>query len=246
MVLCSPYSNGGCILSKTFTNTTTDLEKPSGVSLFGLGVAVSPNGTVVAALSRGTGNMLNLHFITNEVMSASFSIPMDGKVTLRRKTPFLHFSDERHLYMGLPEISKIFVYKNTVNGWIMMKVYDMPMSAMASMGADFVVVTEDGRVQIVDKNFVQKGDEIVPRSIVNGKFTEVAAGANWFAVMEESADRRRLHVYTTKGSRFMRGLLFLVLSFAFMIIILYVRVNSDMGQILGRLKKKSGREAKSV
>ena len=243
VVACSPFSQRDCIITD-LRNSTSTLRADDDILTFGLGVGVSPNGTVSAVLSRNTRDSIVQFFKKDGTLMGSAKVGVD--IDLRDRRPVLHFRDERHLYVAVPSAQKLFMFKLTVNGWILMEYREHSFTAFASLGnRGFVTVTTDGRIVIMDKNFVARTEEIVPRSLNGGKFVEIAAGDDWFAVLEEASNRRRLHIYSMKGSRMIRGVLWFVGTCGVVMFVMFARGQVD-GARLSRSKSKRDLEIKSV
>lgn len=241
-IACSPYSEKYCIVIKK--NISTILKTKESTKYFGLGVAISPNGSVIATLSSGANNYALLHFYDEDLnVISSFSIPHDPELTPRSSQVYLYFRDERHIIVGFFNMSHVHVYKNTVNGWLLDQTYNLPITAMAPIDDNLATLTIDGRVQVFDHSFVSRGEEIVPRSMLGSKFTSIAAGRGWFAVLEESQNKRKIHVYSTIRHPIWRtlGLFTVLILIAFVSV--FIKVKVDMGRLLNRvLKKKDSKQ----
>ena len=243
VVACSPLSSCKCLVTD-LKNRTWDLKADSDIRMFGLGVAVSPNGTVVAVLSRDSRDSVIQFFKNDGTELARLKVGVD--IDPRSASPILHFRDERHLYLALPSAQKMFMFKVTVNGWILMEYKERNFISVAPTGdRGLISVTTDGRVTLLDKDFDVRWEEIVPRSVNGGRFVDIAAGDDWFAVLEESSNKRRLHVYSMKGSRLLRGIFWFIGSCAVVLLVMFTRGHIDASR-LPRSKSKRNLETKSV
>ena len=208
VVACSPFSADSCLFIEN-TNTTRKIEKPTGLSYFGLSVTVSPNGQNFAILSSDDNGhaVLKIYNSKDFTVEQTFTIPHTAPLTPKEREPFLKFKDDRQITLAFIDIGKIFQYKSTVNGWISVRPSEVSCTAIYHFGRNnnnFVTLTKDGLVNLKDENFNEMGEYVVQRSIQNSEFTDIVAGDDWFAVLEESEFGRTLHIVSTAKPWYIR------------------------------------------
>jgi hypothetical protein len=243
LVFCSPFSSLTCLLTNGFTNATRKLENPTdNLQLFGLGIAVSPNGSTIAIAARDIENRAVLQlFEANGRLVESFTIPHESPLSCRSKSPFLYFIDERNVVLGLPEISRVFIYRNSMNRWTLLRHAQMPFESISPFGqSQFVTITRHGRVQIFDKWFALRAEAIVSKTINDGQFVSVAGGGNWAAIIEEAANERKLHFYSTKGSVWWRGAIWFAVFLALALLMYYLSATYELGKLFTKAHRKKG------
>jgi hypothetical protein len=250
LAFCSPFGTMDCMVTNGFTNLSRKLQNPDDqVTLFALAVGVSPNGSSLATVSRHRSGAVLQIFGADGGLIESFTIPHEGELTTRSKSPFLHFTDERNILLGLPEISRVLAYRWMGNKWIVLRDSAIQFSVISSFGAKQVItLTADGKLQLFDKSMTFKGEQIVGKTLNGGKFVGIAGGTIWVVLVEETADDRRVHFYSTQGSAAWRGVLWFV-GFLVLAALMYAaHATWDFGRLFSKASKKKGprREIKYV
>ena len=196
-IACSPLSDDCIIVTG---NQTQHLKKSSEIRHFALSAAISPNGTSIATLSSLHESKIVLEIYNQKASKITeFKMPCDIILNPRSKPPFLYFKDEKHLILVLFQQGTVITYKLTVNGWILDHTTNLQITSIAPFKNGFLTLTSDGRVQYFDDTFTMNGEEMVPRIIADSSFEQITAGTDWFAVLEDSIYRRKLHIYTTRS-----------------------------------------------
>jgi hypothetical protein len=171
---------------------------------------------------------------------AVFDIP-NYPVSARSKPPFLHFHNERNLVVGIPELAKMFHYRNTVNGWQLIRFLDIEFEALSDFGVNqFVALAADGKLNIIEKVFTQRNLQIIPRTLNGSRFVAVAGGGRWVAILEQSEGQRRLHIYSNEASPAWRGVAWFAAFLMLAILIVLIRGRIDCGKLWSRVNKKKG------
>ena len=242
IILCSPFSTDNCII---LNNGTLKLKSPSGLTLFGLSIAISPNGNFIAILSKGTEGYIDLHFYNNNLeILTSFLIPHLKNINLKENSPFLNFKDDKHLILVIYSIQKILIYKNTINGWLPEQPIEILFNSFSFFNNFYLTLTKDGILQLLDNNFIKKFEEIIPKNIINSKFINIIGGFKWFAVLEESDLERSIHIYKNIQSNIIKLLYIFIYIILFFIFYFLIKFKFDFLKIL-KLKNNNNR-AKQV
>ncbi|KAH0794054.1 hypothetical protein GPJ56_001932 [Histomonas meleagridis] len=243
VIACTPLSSSDCLLIEG--RKIRALNAPVSTNLFGLSVAVSPNSSHICTISSSVeGNSL-LHFFNNQGnLIATFTLPHNPPLTARSYPPFIQFLDEKHVIVSFFDVSKILLYKNTNNGWVLVQTHDTDAKSMSLIGKNIVSLSRDGKVQILNKDFDVLNQEIVPKTFQKSAFTKVTGGSDWFAVLEESPEKRRIHIYTMRMNPFVKGTGIFILFLVIVAVYIFLRTKLDFSRFINRLERR--RNAKQI
>lgn len=220
------------------------LKIPERVELFGLSVCVSGNGSVIAVISKLKGFDDNLvlslfdRWLNKEIKK--FIIPLNGrKISVRESCISMMFLDEKHLLLGLSDKDKIMMYKKTTgNDWVLSNSLNINILSMGKIDNNIIVNTKDGTVKIIDKNFVIKNQIKLTKTINNGTFTKITGGKDWFAILEESSDERKIHIYTVRIPSFIKCFGIFLLFVLLVVFYIFIRSKIDFSRIISKLQKR--------
>lgn len=241
-ILCSPFSSSDCIILTE--NNITKLHSPSSsIDLFGHGVAVSKNGSIIITISRDieSGNAIVNFFSNTSSKITSFTVPHSPAITSRTKQPIIQFLNERQVGIVFPEIHKFIIYKySSFDGWSVMKELETPIESFTQIDQNIISVTSEGTVIFYDRlSYITREEIIVPKQIQkNGKFTKITSGKDWFAILEESPDQRVIHVYTSRHSPLLRGIAIFVIISLITIIGIVLKENINVNKVMKKINRK--------
>lgn len=209
VVACSPLENKGCIVKN---GTQRKLNSPENTVLFGIAVSASPSGRYFATMSRDMSRPVSIHIYNSLLeVESSFKVVHNPQIDLQQMKPYLHFDNDKYIIAGFPEIGKIFIYKRSTAGWVTERPADIEMTSMSKMGMNFVVLTNNGQVKILNNLFNVVSTLDVQRSIRNSNFTKITGGDSWIAILEEDGNERTLHIYSTKSPNYIHALIIVAL-----------------------------------
>lgn len=241
-VLCSPYSASDCIIMSE--NNITKLKKPSeSIDLFGYGVAVSKNGSIIVTTSRNitNGNIIVNFFSSLNNEYFTFEVHHNPPITSRSKHPNIQFLNDKQVGILFPEINKFLIYKySTIYGWTLFKTLDIQMESFTQIDQLLISISKDGTASFYDKVSFFKRDEIeISKKIIKyGEFTKITSGKDWFAVLEESPNQRVIHVYTSRTSPLLRGIAILIIFSVVAIIGIALKENVNINRLLKKIIRK--------
>lgn len=241
-ILCSPYSSSDCILINE--SNVKKLKSPStSIDLFGHGVAISKNGSIIVTVSRdiSNGNAIVNFFtdLNDEILT--FEVQHDPPITSRSKRPNIQFLSDKLVGILFPEISKYIIYKHSsIYGWSSFKTLDMPIESYTQIDQSLLTLTKDGIVSFYDKiSFFRREEIEIPKQIdKDGEFTKITSGKDWFAVLEESPNQRIIHVYTSRTSPLLRGIAIFVIFSLVAIIGIAMKENININRIMKKISRK--------
>lgn len=240
-VLCSPYSTTDCIIINE--SNITKLKSPSdSIDLFGFGVAVSKNGSIIVTVSRGisNGNAVINFFSNLDSKFFTFEVQHNPPINSRSKPPIIQFLNDKQVGILFPEIDKFIIYRHSsLYGWTSFKTLDISIESFTQIDQTLLALTKNGVVHFYDKISFFKQDEIaVPIQIADGEFTKITSGKDWFAVLEESPNQRFIHVYTSRTSPLLRGIAIFVVFSLVSIIGIAMKENVNISRIMKKLSRK--------
>ncbi|OHS97710.1 hypothetical protein TRFO_36038 [Tritrichomonas foetus] len=240
-ILCLPFSinrKPDCLVIEG--NSTISLKPPTPVSLFGQAVAASNNGSIIVTVSKESDDNAIVHFFSNHgKLFTSFEIPHSVPITGRSKPPIIQFLDDRTVIAAFTEINKIFLFRLTNNGWAMKQTSEISISSFSQSGQNIMTVDKNGNVLILDRvSFFQRNVAEIPKLLKNSEFTDISTGKDWFAVLEESENKRIIHVYSSKESPLLRGIAIFVVFSVIAFIGILVRANLNVNRVMKNITRR--------
>ena len=224
---CSPLSADDCIILINDKYKYT-MAKPDAVRYFALSVAVSPDGENIAILSTTKDNslILSIHNVDENYKLKETHIIMENvDLSPKDNEPILFFRDNDNIVIALPQFGRVLSFKQVQEQWSLDKKYENSKFASFSKIANinmFMLLYNNGTIQIMDENFMILLSHLVPTVIGGNHFTSIVSGDNWFAALEESDDKRYIHIISTADRHYGNAISFvLVLSILAIILVIF-------------------------
>lgn len=215
---CDPVLSKNCVVIKN--NITSFIEKKNNYEFFGLGVAINPKGDTMVILSMYSGDeyVVSIYSIDN-VMIGEIRLPIENSISLRKKC-HVEFVSDSVFVVYIESESKMFRFSYDKNMWV----YDTSKSGVGlsikRYDDVFVTVNQAGKVVFRNQNLQEIQSMNIPNDTDQSKFTNIAAGNKWIAFLEESKNRRLLHIYTVHTIRDLLPYLLMILAASFSLIML--------------------------
>ena len=229
--LCSPFSAPDCLVVRS--NQTFKISPPTSLSLFGQGVGCSPNGSTLVVVSKSlNGDEIIQVYSKEGNLLSQFEVQHEPPMQSRSKPPIVTFLDEGFVVIGFPEIGKVIFMSYSNNEWNIKKSSNMNFVSLSNYQKQIITVSKDGLISFIDRvTFYQKRVMIVQKEFDDSAFTDITAGSDWFAVLEESANQRKIHIITSKRSPLVRGVMIFLCFAALSFMTILIRTNVNFKHI---------------
>ena len=243
--LCSPLSSDDCLILLN-DKYKLNINKPDAVKYFAISTVVSPDGENIMILSTTNDNSIILAIYSandNFKLKETHIILENVKLTPMDPEPILLFYDEINLIIAFPQFGKIFTFKQIQDQWSLEKEISYDKFASFSkmfLNNFFFLLFENGTLQIIDENFNLLQSYIVPNILEDSKYTTIVSGDNWFAVLEESEYKRYIHIISTLEKHYKNFISFVIVLFAFAILVVIFRKKLPNRFTIKRTMRKSG------
>lgn len=206
VILCSKMNPEDCLIISDGVHRK--IKSPSLVERFGIATATSYNGSTHAIISLTKEHRHGLHFIKSNGDLINKFEPLNWETDpIRPDIPTMFFVSDKALIVFFKERQSIARFHYTKGSWVLESENYLAFNACTYSNKVFYCL-HDQAVKILDGKLVQINEFPIE---TESNLTQIVAGNDWFAILEDNLMKRRILVYENSLSPFWKWMALITL-----------------------------------